>query len=521
MEEKSKILIVDDDIITREIVSFCLKKRGYIPLTAASGADALELLMQNDVALLLCDVEMPGLNGYEFFRMVRRRPKLQLIPFIFITAHSSPEEKVKAYTLGVDNFISKPVNEEELTAIVESSLKRAEIRRSYAKKRPLEMPLGQKNQRVLLVDDEPALAKVLRFSLEQEGLICTQAASAQDALDIAHEFKPDLIISDYIMPGIDGFQFRKMLLDDASLKDIPFAFLTSRGDEGAILDGYNLKIKDYLLKDTSSKVLVAKIRNLLSSIADERGSSLIDLKEAAADMNLDLFPDIPAQLAGGFALDHWHQPFKNIPGGDFVDFIEMPGGKKVIVVGDIMGKKWGAWFYTFSFISYLRSSIRVVCASNPEHSASHLLQMVNEAIYQDSKISQIFSAISVLILSPEKSTLDYSGAGDLPLFHYVSATGSMKEYHSSGILLGARQDGEFDDIRITMEYGDRLIAFTDGLTDSVNTKQEAFGLNRLRECFLQSAADETFLDQIKNSLVEFTGGEFIDDVTLFTIHRGN
>ncbi len=514
-----KILIVDDDPDIRNFISLNMKRMGLSQLQAGDATEAMSILIDNEIDLILCDVDMHGMSGYEFLEMLRKKPRFKLLPFIFITSHSSDDDKIKAYSLGADNFISKPFSVREFQAIVESSLKRIEIRNSYGQNSSSEDPRVKVNK-VLLVDDEPFLAELLKANLEQEGLNCVYSDDARAAIKKAAEFKPDLIISDYNMPDVDGFAFRKMLLEDSYLKDIPFVFFTSNEEENVALSGFDLNIKDFISKKTSIKLTVAKVKNILTSVAEERRSTLVELKVAASEMSLEFRPEIP-DLVSGCNIDYWHQPYKDIPGGDFVDFMELPDGRKILVMGDIMGKKWGAWFYTFSFISYIRSTIRVLCSSGGKQSASELLQNVNSAIYNDSKISQVFSAISVIVFPAEGRELVYSGAGDLPVFHYHSATGNYSQYESSGILLGARADGKFDDIKIPMQPGDRIVMFTDGILDSSNSKGEAFGLARFIDEFKKYSSRDDLLGNIKKDFVEYTNNDFSDDITLLSITMEN
>jgi len=306
------------------------RKRGYGTLLAGSATEAMSMLLENETELILCDISMPGIDGYEFLQLVRKKPQYQSIPFIFITSRSSKDERIKAYSLGVDNFITKPFNMNELVAIVESSLKRLEIGKSYGQKPHIEKTGDRKPDKILLLDDDPFLAELLKASLEQEGLRCLYCETAKEALEKAFEFKPDLIISDYNMPEVDGFEFRKMVLNEPKLKDIPFVFYTSNEEENVALTGFDLNIKDFILKKTSMRLTVVKVRNILASIAEERRSTLEELQVAASEISLELLPEVPSMI-GNYNLAYWHQPFKDVPGGDFIDFIEMPDGSRVLL----------------------------------------------------------------------------------------------------------------------------------------------------------------------------------------------
>ena len=68
----------------------------------------------------------------------------------------------------------------------------------------------------------------------------------------------------------------------------------------------------------------------------------------------------------GFKINHWHQPFQGIPGGDFLDYFTLDENRVAVILGDVMGKKWGAWYFAFAYASYVRSAMRVVLQTGKE-----------------------------------------------------------------------------------------------------------------------------------------------------------
>lgn len=78
------------------------------------------------------------------------------------------------------------------------------------------------------------------------------------------------------------------------------------------------------------RLTVVKVRNILASIAEERRTTLEELQVAASEISLELLPEVPSMI-GNYSLAYWHQPFKDVPGGDFIDFIEMPDGSRVLL----------------------------------------------------------------------------------------------------------------------------------------------------------------------------------------------
>ena len=123
MKDKPVILVVDDQPQNIELLEAHLVPQGYEIVTAASGEDALEKLSGNQIDLMLLDVMMPGMDGFEVIRRVRQDNTHRLLPIILVTALRETEDRVKGIEAGCDDFISKPVDKMELLARVRSLLK--------------------------------------------------------------------------------------------------------------------------------------------------------------------------------------------------------------------------------------------------------------------------------------------------------------------------------------------------------------------------------------------------------------
>ncbi|MBF0230454.1 MAG: response regulator, partial [Desulfamplus sp.] len=124
-KDKSLILIVDDHIKNIELIEAQLVPLGYEIVRATNGEDALEKLSENPIDLILLDVVMPGMDGFEITRRIRAEPKHRVLPIILVTALRESEDRVRGIEAGCDDFLSKPFNRNELLARVQSLLKNA------------------------------------------------------------------------------------------------------------------------------------------------------------------------------------------------------------------------------------------------------------------------------------------------------------------------------------------------------------------------------------------------------------
>jgi signal transduction histidine kinase len=121
---KATILLVDDDIAILEGVTDLLELSGYHVIPARSGRDALNAMREQVPDLVISDIAMPDMDGYEFFRAVRSNPAWTPIPFIFLTARSQPADVRLGSNLGADAYVTKPFAPDDLLAVVENRLRR-------------------------------------------------------------------------------------------------------------------------------------------------------------------------------------------------------------------------------------------------------------------------------------------------------------------------------------------------------------------------------------------------------------
>lgn len=121
------ILVADDDLGTRLSISDYLEIAGYIVITAENGRKALEAVGQYQPHLIVTDITMPLMDGYELVRQVRRQPEFRLLPVIFLTARTNTEERIRGYQLGCDAYLPKPFELEELGAVIRNLLERSQM----------------------------------------------------------------------------------------------------------------------------------------------------------------------------------------------------------------------------------------------------------------------------------------------------------------------------------------------------------------------------------------------------------
>jgi sigma-B regulation protein RsbU (phosphoserine phosphatase) len=320
------------------------------------------------------------------------------------------------------------------------------------------------NKTVLLVDDDLFQLKLYEKLLKNNGYHCRIALSVDEAEKILNNHElPDLIISDYEMPDKNGFEFRKRLLRNDLLKNVPFLFLTSVNDEHFIQQGLDLKAIDYMAKDVPPARILSKINNLMLAVREHYERSLSEVKSIAEKLNLKNIPDKAPELKN-FTVSYYNRSYREHPGGDFIDFIKINDRYTFIILGDVMGKKWGAWFFSFTYLSYVRSAIRL-CVFDDDINLPNILHKLNRVVYADEFLADIFSTLSIVLIDDEKCTLQYTGAGDLPLLKYEENKDSLIAYQSEGILLGFSEEGIYNSVSLTLQAEEEIYLVTDGMID--------------------------------------------------------
>ena len=121
-----RLLIVDDEPALLMAVAACLKGEGYEVKTARSVKDALVYLTTTIPDLVISDVRMPNIDGYEFARLLRSFSRTELIPIVFLTAKSEVEARIEGFRAGIDTYLTKPFEPAELVAVVAGILQRVE-----------------------------------------------------------------------------------------------------------------------------------------------------------------------------------------------------------------------------------------------------------------------------------------------------------------------------------------------------------------------------------------------------------
>ena len=128
---------------------------------------------------------------------------------------------------------------------------------------------------ILIVDDEPNVVMPIQFLMEQQGYKVMIAERGEDALDLIYQYKPDLVLLDIMLPGIDGYEVCEIIRLNPKYRNVKIIFLTAKGREVEIAKGLALGADAYITKPFSNAELVAKVKELLGKIYEEAGEQTL------------------------------------------------------------------------------------------------------------------------------------------------------------------------------------------------------------------------------------------------------
>jgi PAS domain S-box-containing protein len=211
------VLVVEDNPITRKMVRLALQSAGYEALEAGDGATALELATRHTVALVLQDLLLPDIDGIELCRLLRATPGGTEMPIIAFSGLQSRLEEARSLHAGFADYLFKPVAPSRLLEVI----------RAY-----LPMSAGPttepgRGRRILLVDDDPVQLKLNTIQLEAVGFRVVAARGAAEALDRARQAPPDAVVTDVLMPEMNGLELCLAVRADARLAHIPLVLASS------------------------------------------------------------------------------------------------------------------------------------------------------------------------------------------------------------------------------------------------------------------------------------------------------
>ena len=272
---KPKILIVDDEPLNVKLLAAMIPPHEYETVRAYSGEQALKIVTDRPPDLILLDIMMPGLNGYELTRMLKSDPERRDIPIVLVTAFSGTENDIKGLEAGADEILNKSVKETELLAKVKSLLHLKQYKEQITTRTCSinSFTAPQKGEQlardeahlpsILIVEDNELDAKIIQKFLEGEPYQIKLAKNGEEAISRAQHERIDVILLDLLLPLKNGFEVGKALKEMESTQNIQIIATSGLRDLDSRLKVIDLGIDDYLVKPVNMHVLKSRVNSLV------------------------------------------------------------------------------------------------------------------------------------------------------------------------------------------------------------------------------------------------------------------
>lgn len=269
------ILVIEDNAVNLELMTYLLQAHGHQTLSAADGRAGLALARQQPPDLVICDLQMPVLDGHAVAAALRSDPLLRAVPRIAVTAAAMVGDREQALASGFQAHVPKPIDPQGFVPLIEGFL----AQRSGAAPRtdaseslggmllPDHLLAPRDGLVLLLVDDQPGHLEYKRDLLAPAGYNVLTADSAEAAWPVLCDSPVDLVLSDVMMPGMGGFALLRRVRAEPRLRSLPFLFLTSTAcDSVSRQQGLALGANAYLMRPIDCQVLLAEVRGALPDV---------------------------------------------------------------------------------------------------------------------------------------------------------------------------------------------------------------------------------------------------------------
>lgn len=380
-------------------------------------------------------------------------------------------------------------------------------------------------KKILFINDSASLSEIVQYYLEMNDFKVFLASNGFEGIEKAKEILPDLILLDVIMPGMDGFQVCKELKQNVATKEIPVLFLSCLTNSNDKIKGLELGAVDFITNTADQSELLAriethlKIRELtqqLQASNDELMQKQRTLKEdlhAAGVIQQTLLPSNRAIPSPHIEYAWACQPSEQV-GGDICNIVAIENNHYLIsYVLDVSGHGVPSAMVTVSITQFLRQ----LQVESPLLPPDEVLTRLNEE-YPFEKFN-MFSTLFYMLLNTETGKLVYCNAGH-PATVLLSPEKPYRLLESTGPMIGVEEKASFSKGKEMLQAGNKLILYSDGITEYRNEKGEFYGTERLHS-LLEKHKNKTIheiIELVSCSLAEFgNGSPPIDDISIMGI----
>lgn len=268
----ARVLVVDDLESNTRLLEAKLTHEYFDVLTASSGEEALNLIREESPDIVLLDVMMPGLDGFEVCRRIKADQASTHIPVVMVTALNSVADRVRGLEAGADDFLSKPIDDIALLARVKSLVRLKMMLDELRLRETTSEQLGTlpglsddgadevETARVAIIDDNPLSADNLRTVIEEAGYGCLRFDDGQKALEAAKAGQIDLLIISLDLASGDPLRLCSLLRSSEETRQLPILLVIGDDETERLAKGLELGANDYIVRPFDRHELIARMR---------------------------------------------------------------------------------------------------------------------------------------------------------------------------------------------------------------------------------------------------------------------
>jgi sigma-B regulation protein RsbU (phosphoserine phosphatase) len=387
--------------------------------------------------------------------------------------------------------------------------------------------------RILIVDDQPTNIKILGAALRSDYDIVI-ATGGSKALEIARSEELDLILLDVMMPGMDGYEVFRFLKKGERTKDIPVIFVTAMSEVHDEVKGFELGAVDYIIKPFKLPVVRARVKTHLelkwkSDLIEFQKDELLE-KQRIIDEDLHVAAGIQQSLlprkfpqVNNVRFAHKFQPCEAI-GGDIFDVITINERYICLYILDVSGHGVSSALVTVSVSQMMHPHSGLILTTRENEQAilhpAEVLKLLDEEYPMD-RFGKYFTMV-YLVLDRLKGSLAYSNAAH-PRPILIRSGGELEPLEEGGTIIGLEGVVPFDGGEVRLISGDKVILYTDGVTEHRREDGELFGEERLFD-LLKTSSDlriSGLVDTVFDTVIDFGGpNKPEDDITIVGFEYG-
>ena len=267
----ARVLVVDDVPANVKLLEARLSAEYFDVMTAVSGQEALAICERADCDVVLLDVMMPDMDGFEVCRRIKGGVATHHIPVVIVTALDQPSDRVKGLESGADDFLTKPVSDVALIARVRSLSRlklmtdelrmRAVTSREIGLESPERNALAEagRNGRVLMVDDRPALSERMQATLSSEHVVDMEG-DPTEALFHAAEGNYELVVVSLDLANFDGLRLCSQLRSLERTRNVPILAIAESDSNARLVRALEIGVNDYLVRPFDKHEMLARVR---------------------------------------------------------------------------------------------------------------------------------------------------------------------------------------------------------------------------------------------------------------------